>query len=125
MVGYGQAKPEYTSMVAVGGVDRVGLRSDGTVNTIGWNDYGRRNVGDWTCIVNIAAGFYQTAGVESDHGTVIAVGDNDYGRCNVGNWTDVMQVSGWGAHTVGLKSGGTVVAWDTMSMGSVMSTAGT
>jgi hypothetical protein len=58
----------------------------------------------------VAAGGYNTLGVESD-GTVIATGYNDYGQCNVSGWTDIIQVATDGYyHTVGLKANGTVVA---------------
>jgi alpha-tubulin suppressor-like RCC1 family protein len=85
---------------------------------VGWNYYGQCNVGDWTDIVQVAAGVVHTVGLRSDS-TVIAVGYNDYGQCTVSGWTDIKQVpageyyhtivAGFG-HTVGLKTDGTVVA---------------
>ena len=51
----------------------MGLKSDGTVVAVGWNDHGQCNVGDWTGIVQVAAGGYHTIGLKSD-GTVVAAG---------------------------------------------------
>ena len=76
---------------------------------VGENDEGQCDVGNWTDIVQVAAGSSHTVGLKSD-GTVVAVGSNSYGRCNVGNWTDITQVAAGSSHTVGLKSDDTVVA---------------
>jgi hypothetical protein len=67
------------------------------------------NVGDWTDIIQVAAGWHHTVGLRSD-GTVVAVGDNRWEQCDVDNWMDIIQVAAGGDHTVGLKSDGTVVA---------------
>jgi hypothetical protein len=82
----------------------------------GNNEYGQCNVGNWTNIVQVAAGWYHTVGLKSD-GTVVAVGDNPRdpvlskgGPCDVGNWTDIVQVAAGAGTTVGLKRDGTVVA---------------
>ena len=80
----------------------------GTVVAIGDNRDGQCNVGNWTDIVQVAAG-RNTLGLKSD-GTVVAVGDNEYGQCDVGNWTDITQVAAGPLHTVGLKPDGTVIA---------------
>jgi alpha-tubulin suppressor-like RCC1 family protein len=71
--------------------------------------YGQCDVGGWTDIIQVAAGYWHTVGLKSD-GTVVAVGYNYYGQCDVGGWTDIIQVAAGGYHTVGLKSDGTVVA---------------
>jgi len=67
------------------------------------------NVGDWTDIIQVAAGWHHTVGLRSE-GTVVAVGDNRWEQCDVDNWMDIIQVAAGGDHTVGLKSDGTVVA---------------
>ena len=95
--------------VAAGVGHTVGLKSDGTVVAVGYNEYGCCNAGGWTDITQVAAGWSHTVGLKSD-GTVVAVGDNYYGQCNVGKWTDITQVAAGWSHTVGLKSDGTVVA---------------
>ena len=96
-------------MVSAGSYHTVGLKSDGTVVTVGSGYYGRCNVDSWTDIESISAGDNHTVGLKSD-GTVVAVGDNDDGQCNVSSWTDIVTISAGGGHTVGLKSDGTVVA---------------
>ena len=82
----------------------VGLKSDGTVVTVGSND-----VSGWTDIVAVSAGDYYTVGLRSD-GTVVAVGYNKFGQCDVSGWRDIVAVSAGYYHTVGLRSDGTVVA---------------
>ena len=87
----------------------AGLKSDGTVAAVGYNEYGQCDVSEWTDIVAISAGYDHTVGLKSD-GTVVAVGDNDDGQCDVSEWTDIVAVAAGTFHTVGLKSDGTVVA---------------
>ena len=101
---------QVTPMVAAGWYHTVGLKSDGTVVAVGWNDYyGQCNVGCWMNITHVASGYYHTVGLKTD-GTVVAVGANGAGECTVGGWTDITQVAAGGGHTVGLKDDGTVVA---------------
>ena len=95
--------------VAAGGLHTVGVKSDGTVVAVGWNEFGQINVGNWTNIVQVAAFNLHTVGVKSD-GTVVAVGHNHYGQCNVDSWVDIVQVAAGESHTVGVKSDGAVVA---------------
>jgi len=99
----------YASMVAAGGAHTVGVKSDGTVATVGLNDEGQLDVGGWTGITQVAAGVFHTVGVKSD-GTVVAVGYNYDGQCDVGGWTGITQVAAGHEHTVGLRSDGTVVS---------------
>jgi alpha-tubulin suppressor-like RCC1 family protein len=87
----------------------VGLKSDGTVVAVGYDDSGQCDVSGWTGIVQVFAGGLHTVGLKSD-GTVVAVGYDYYGQCDVGGWTDIVQVGADFHHTVGLKSDGTVVA---------------
>jgi alpha-tubulin suppressor-like RCC1 family protein len=93
-------------VMARGQVTRV-VGADTTVSTENYSPP-ECDVGDWTDIVQVAAGGYYTVGLKSD-GTVVAVGYNGDGQCNVGDWADIIQVAA-GGHTVGLKSDGTVVA---------------
>ena len=87
----------------------VGLRADGTVVAVGRNDLGQCDVGGWTDVVAIAAGYSYTVGLRTD-GTVVAVGWNTYDQCDVGGWTDVVAIAVNSYHTVGLRADGTVVA---------------
>jgi len=104
-----EEEPEYAPMVAAGWHYSVGLKTDGTLVTAGRNDYGQRDVGGWTNIIQVAAGETWTVGLKSD-GTAVAVGRNLEGQCDVGHWTNIVQVAAGFEHTVGLKSNGTVVA---------------
>ncbi len=65
-------------------------------------------MGNWTDIIQVAAGYLHTVGLKAD-GTAVAVGANG-GQLDVGNWTDIVQVTAGCLHTVGLKADGTVVA---------------
>ena len=95
--------------VAAGWAHTVGLRANGTVVAVGYNEYGQCDVSDWTDIVAVAAGSHHTVGLKAD-GTVIAVGENEDGQCDVSGWRDIVAVAAEGFYTVGLKSDGTVVA---------------
>ena len=86
----------------------TGLKTDGTVISIGRNYYGRNGTESWRDIVAISS-FNHTAGLKAD-GTVVAVGNNDKGQCNTANWRDIVTISVGSVHTVGLKADGTVVA---------------
>lgn len=68
-----------------GNAHTIGLKSDGTVVSMGWNEYGQCNVSDWCDIVAVATGCTHTIGHQSD-GTVESVGGNEYGKCDVSGW---------------------------------------
>jgi len=76
---------------------------------VGDNSSGQCDVGNWTGIVQVAAGSSHTVGLKSD-GTVLAVGHNYSGQCNVSNWTNITKVTAGTYNTVGVKADGTVVA---------------
>ena len=95
--------------IDAGRAHTIGLKTDGTVVAVGYNNHGQCNVSDWTDIVAISAGNTHTVGLKAN-GTVVAVGNNANGRCNVSNWTDIVAISAGDSHTVGLKADGTVVA---------------
>ena len=95
--------------VSVGSAHMVGLKADGTVVAVGYNEYGQCNVSGWQDIVAVSAGGEHTVGLKAD-GTVVAVGYNGYGQCDVSDWQDIVAVSAGGDYTVGLKADGTVVA---------------
>ena len=94
---------------SVYGSRTVGLRSDGTVVAVGWNEYGQCDVSGWTDIVAVVARDGHTVGLRSD-GTVVAAGYNGDGQCNVSGWSDIVAVAAGYSHTVGLRRDGTVVA---------------
>ena len=73
------------------------------------------DVGDWTDIIQVAAGYSHTVGLKSD-GTVVAVGygyareEGEKEPWEVDGWANISQVAGGGSYTVGLETDGTVVA---------------
>ena len=111
--------------ISVGTAHTLGLKSDGTVVSSGILkpdkavesiiqyadalDQGQMNVGSWSGIAAVSAGYRHSVGLRKD-GTVVAVGDNSYGQCEVEEWKDIIQISAGSNHTVGLKSDGTVVS---------------
>ena len=105
---HGVSKWKDIVAVSAGGNHIVGLKNDGTVVAVGFNDIGQCNVESWRNIVAIAAGFAHTVGLKQD-GTVVAVGYDEVGQCDVEQWKDIVAISA-GVNTVGLKSDGTVLA---------------
>ena len=100
------------STISAGGRHTVGLKADGTVVAVGWNEVGQCEVSDWRDIVAISAGDVHTVGLKAD-GTVVAVGNNG----DVSGWRDIVAISAGRFHTVGLKADGTVVAVGDNSFG--------
>mgnify|MGYP004467647839 CR=1 FL=1 len=95
--------------VGAGDSHTVGLKADGTVVAVGYNNHHQCEVDDWQDIVAVSAGGWHTVGLKSD-GTVVAVGEKNDRQCDVSSWENIVAVSAGGNHTVGLKSDGTVVA---------------
>jgi hypothetical protein len=87
----------------------VGLKANGSVVAAGDNEDGQCDVGNWTDIIQVAAGCGHTVGLKSD-GTVVSVGNNVVGQCEVGGWVSTVKMAAGFFHTVGLKADGTVVA---------------
>ena len=111
--------------VAAGMSHAIGLRSDGLVvadiayrhdkqmmtnRVISQSPKDRKccQVGTWTNIIAIAAGYSHSVGLRAD-GTVVAVGDAYEDCTNVSGWTDIVDISAHDGYTAGLKSNGTVV----------------
>lgn len=91
------------------GYHYTGLKADGSVVSVGMNNYGQCNTNDWKDIIEISSGSDHTVGLKKD-GTVISVGSNKYGQCETQGWSDIVSISAGDVHTLGLKSDGTVVA---------------
>jgi len=101
-----------TPGIAAYSSSKMGLEDDGPVVAVADTDPGCCDVGNWTDIIQVEAGYRHTVGLKAD-GTVVAVRDNednDYGECDVGSWTDIIYASAGAYHTAGLKPDGTVVA---------------
>lgn len=113
----------WTDITAIAAAENyiiVGLKADGTVVTTGYNVNGQSNVGEWTDIVDIAAGEYHTVGLKAD-GTVVATeyideAEDDFtyyhGECEVDDWSDVVAIGAGRGYTLGLKADGTVLSTD-------------
>ena len=97
------------NVISAGYSHTVGLKADGTVVAVGWNEYGQCDVSGWKDMVAVGAGFGHTVGLKTD-GTVVAIGENTYGQCDVDRWREITDISAGEYHTVGLKADGTVVA---------------
>ena len=66
----------------------VGLKSDGTVITIGFGAWSNTNAPELADIVAVSAKEHHTIGLKSD-GTMVPVGNNRFGQCDVSDWTDI------------------------------------
>ena len=97
------------NMIGAGGEQTIGLRSNGTVCAVGYNDNGACAVDSWKSMKAVCVGNGHTVGLR-ENGTVVAIGRNDYGQCNVKNWTNIVAIAAGAIHTVGLRADGTVVA---------------
>lgn len=100
----------------------VGLKSDGTVVAVGYNDFGQCNVNgdEWHDIIAIAAGSWHTVGLRAD-GTVVSTKPNDDALdydgsplftqcCEVNQLNDIVAISAGQGTTVCVKKDGSVVA---------------
>jgi hypothetical protein len=87
----------------------IGLKSDSTVVSTGFNEYGQCAVSDWSGIIQIACGDNFTIGLKNN-GTVVSTGNNQYGQCNISNWSDIIQIACGDYFTLGLKKDGMVVS---------------
>jgi len=109
---FGMAQEQVRPGITAYSSSKTGLQDDNTVVAVADNDPGCCDVGNWTDIIQVEAGYRHTVGLKAD-GTVVAVRDNednDYGECDVGSWTDIIYASAGAYHTAGLKPDGTVVA---------------
>jgi len=102
------------SLVAVtaGGWHSLGLKSDGTIVALGWNEFGQCDVpapnADFEAV---AGGWDHSLGLKSD-GTIVAWGLNNFRQCNVpAPNADFGALSADGLHSLGPKSDGMIVAW--------------
>ncbi len=101
-------------LIGAGNYHTVAVRADGTVAAVGKNDTQWYNpaqcdVGGWTDVIAVSAGYNKTMALRRD-GTVLYAGIRDYGQGDVEGWTDIVAVSAGSNHCVGLRRDGTVVA---------------
>ncbi|MCI6956976.1 MAG: hypothetical protein SPI15_10195 [Candidatus Faecousia sp.] len=74
--------------ISAGYFHTVGLKSDGTVVTAGWNTNGQCDVSGWSDILAVSAGYFHTAALKAD-GTVVAAGWNESCQCDTGAWNSI------------------------------------
>lgn len=78
--------------VSAGSNTTVGLKSDGTVDIVGFNISGvsdsEFDVSAWTDVVAISTGYNNIIGLKSD-GTAISNGYTTNAQCDVSDWTDI------------------------------------
>ncbi len=122
------------SKIATGFAHTIGIKSDGTLWTWGYNWYGQLGNGTTTDVyspvmlglekkwINVSAGLHHSIALKSD-GTLWTWGYNWYGQLGDGATTDIYIPSKIGAdndwisiysgdnHTIALKSDGSLWAW--------------
>ena len=122
------------NLIAAGQNHTVGVKSDGTVITVGAYRWAKANattmitVGtcqtpDWKDIVAVAAGSDLTTGLKAN-GTVVSVSNfyaqkgsiwtlvaeaMENARKEMSSWTNIVAIATGALHTVGLKTDGTIV----------------
>ncbi len=101
-------------LINAGDYHTVAVREDGTVVAVGLNQPefwkpAQCEVGGWTDVIAVSAGYRKTIGLRRD-GTVLYAGVRTYGQGDVEGWKDIVAVSAGGNHSVGLKRDGTVLA---------------
>ncbi len=75
----------FQNLISAGNDHTAGLKKNGTVVAVGYNDYGQCDVSSWRDIIAISAGDGHIVGLKKD-GTVVATGDNYFGQCDVSSW---------------------------------------
>ncbi|MDR0853362.1 MAG: DUF6273 domain-containing protein [Clostridiales Family XIII bacterium] len=98
--------------ISAGLMHTVGLKSDGTVVSVGSGDNSSAcDVDDWNDIIAISAGGNQTVGLKSN-GTIVSTDKGSESN----TWRDIVAVStGHLGFTVGLRVDGSVVSYKTLN----------
>jgi len=91
----------------------IGLKKDGTIESVGRPKKYGLDFSDWKDISNIYYDYTHIVGLKDD-GAVVSLGENQFGECEVSDWTDITKI--WmansyfgGNQTFGLKKDGTVI----------------
>lgn len=102
---------EWTNItsIACSGDHLVGLRSDGTVCAVGYNNKGQCNISEWTDVIAIEAVQNSTAAVRKD-GTVLLAGDITECESEVSKWSNVARLYLRSNGLIGLRADGQVLA---------------
>ena len=96
--------------VAGGAWHSLGLKSNGTIVTWGWNEYGQCDVPALNRdFVAVAAGTWHSLGLKSG-GTIVAWGSDYFGQCDVpAPNASFVAVAAGKSHSLGIKSSDTHV----------------
>jgi alpha-tubulin suppressor-like RCC1 family protein/tetratricopeptide (TPR) repeat protein len=97
---------QFQDCISAAAFHTVGLKTDGTVVSVGSTGRGECNTKYWGDIIAISTGHQKTVGLRAD-GIVLASGDK-FRDSEI--WRDVIAISIGDEHIVGLKADGTVVA---------------
>ena len=103
--------------VACGNRHVIFVKPGGSFGSVGSDLYGQRDLFAGTDIVQLAAGYAHTIGLQSD-GSVIGTQileptgaePYEYGQCDVSGWENIVQIEAGWVHSVGLRADGTVSA---------------
>ena len=92
----------------------LGVHSDGTVVAVGNNEYGQCDVGSWSDVVAVGAGYDYSVGLRSD-GTLVIAGDPS--GTGWKKMTGISDISAGLFHLLGLRDDGTVLCAGSNSYG--------
>lgn len=98
-----------TPMILAGQLCISVLRSNGTVESFGSNEYRQCDtVRTWSDVIKIAGQGRHIVGLKKD-GTVVAAGCNEFGECDVNSWSGIIDIEANAYGTFGLKSDGSLL----------------
>lgn|GEM_PF-3363158 len=87
----------------------IGLLGSGRAVAAGNNNNGKCSVNGWSDIVQVAAGYYFSAGLRSDGTVVFAGSDPEYiDAARIGSWRNIVQLSAQARTLIALDSFGNV-----------------
>lgn len=96
--------------IDVGHEHIIALKSDGTVLAAGINTKGQCDVSSWRNIIEVAAGYTFSAGLQSD-GRVVLTGSDSFGKIDasaVSQWRNIVHISAHGCGLIALDKNGNV-----------------
>ena len=88
--------------------DIATIQNDGTVRSVGSNEFGQGNVDGWQDIVQISGGNCHFVALKRD-GTVLSTGDNTCDQLNTSDWVDIVYVDAGQYSSSGVTSTGDLV----------------
>lgn len=91
------------------GYHTVWIRDDGTVDSVGSNDFGERNLEGWRDIAAVSTAPFVTYGLKND-GTVVCAGSTLSVRDKLYRMKNIVAIACGDDHLVGLRADGTVIA---------------